>query len=133
MDNDIEGEQFLSNEKVIACRTDDDQVRFKSSRTLRDDARFRALPVRVGHTQYEKMCKTLHDTSQWSSSRPPVQSLIGRADCSKRSPEPNQQVSYMYIGHPCPVSHAATGFNMVLGSSCAYPDINSDFQLECGG
>lgn len=86
LDNDIEGEPFLSNGKFTAYLRDDDQVNFKSGRILWQDDRFRNCPGRVGHTQYETMCNALRDTTQWQQSRPEPQFAPGFADYTKRTP-----------------------------------------------
>lgn len=102
MDNDIEGEPFLSNGKFSAFLTDDDQVNFKSGRVLWQDGRFRNCPGRVGHAQYETMCKSLRDTSQWKDSRPEARFAPGYADYTKRTPEQlaSEKVSSFGIS-PC--------------------------------
>lgn len=87
LDEDVVGEPFLSNGKFTAYLTDDDQVNFKCGRILWQDDRFRNCPGRLGHAQYESMCNSLRDTSQWKASRPEEKFAPGYAAYTKRTPE----------------------------------------------
>lgn len=87
LDNDMEGEPFLSNGKFTAFLIDDDKVNFKSGRILWQDGRFRHCPGRVGHTQYETMCNSLRDTTQWKCSRPEAKFAPGFAAYTDRTPD----------------------------------------------
>jgi hypothetical protein len=87
LDPNREGEPYLSNGKFTAFLTDDNNVNFKSGRTIWCEGRFRKCPGRVGHAQYEHMCNKLRETSQWSEAKPVSKFAPGFAEYTTRSPE----------------------------------------------
>lgn len=70
IDSIAEGEPVLKGSLYVPHMLDDNKVAFNTGKLMWNEDRFKHVPGRMGHGEYEAMCRTIAETSKWELARP---------------------------------------------------------------
>lgn len=79
-----EGEAVLKGSRYVPHMVDDNNVAFSTGRLMWSEDRFKNIPGRLGHAEYEGLCRRIGETSKWELSRPESKFEAGFAEYTTR-------------------------------------------------